>query len=294
MTNIYEIDFAKILPNNLEEEINMEKLIELKEIADKRKGYIGRRYTTMRTSRAFVSNKGYEYAYTSSEMSNKTNEEKALITSNIAFTDKEFANIINNSDFDKERLENYIIMLNNYKLNPNNTELLKLIKRETKNIIDYFLNMCGIIKPIIIINKIIEILTYNPNLLRTKGEKIIENSDLSNKKTLYNIDALDAIYYYPTKIDDKIALNFTFVCNCDNIVKKDLKQLYEIIEKLSAICKSKKVIFVPTVSSADHINELIRNKDEEFILQLEKSEIIYSKDHVLSDGFNSIANKKIR
>ena len=165
------IDYNKIITNNFNLNITEEELNTLKEIAIKEKNIIKAKYHTD-TIKEILAQKANETAYVNHRYNHLNMAEKAIIASNMVFDDEKFVNILNKGNFSYETLEVFIKLLNyvKYKIKSNNlnekdNKYLNTVNIFAKKLLNHFIKYTGINDINIIINKLNEVISFNPELL---------------------------------------------------------------------------------------------------------------------------------
>lgn len=174
---IMYIDYSKIITDDFKLFITNEQLAEIKEIANKERIYLKGRYSK-ETLKVLLSKKANEAVYINSRHQLKNSVEKALIASNIVFDDEKMARILVSGKFDRDSLETFIkllsylkIKVSNDTIDENDQKYLTIADNYAKKLINHFTKYIGGCEIDIIINKINEIISFNPVLLETKQNK---------------------------------------------------------------------------------------------------------------------------
>ncbi len=171
------IDYTKIITNDLNLLISPERLELIKAEALKERNYIKARYSHEYVKERLFT-RAYEVAYTTARYQEKSDTEKALLTANIVFNDDErFAEILRNGNFNLEMLSTYIKLLNyiqkakaeSKKVDEKYTKTAEIF---TKRLVARFQRIVGQNEPSIIINKINEIISFKPELLDTQKQHL--------------------------------------------------------------------------------------------------------------------------
>lgn len=175
------VDYSKVIVNDLKSILPEEKIEQAKLIAKTEKVNLKRKHDRHLSddTNIIINNRAIEIAYLGRDNTDKSETEKALIASNIVFDNNErFVEILKNGNLDKQILEKYIILINiiknkvdnNISLNEVDKKYIKIIDIFTKKLVILFSKYYNLIKPYIIINKITEILSLNPELLENKNK----------------------------------------------------------------------------------------------------------------------------
>lgn len=173
------LDYSKIVLKDLKNQINEEKYQELKKAAEpKRHEFLIKHSSNGIIDYPYIAKRAHEVTYIGSKYKDKNKYEQAIILSHIFFSNnKKFAEILLAGDFDKDTLDNLLNLLEyitNKKATCGLDEMDKqyekschtLILQINKHLKKYIGN---IDKGEIIINKISEIITYQPELLEKKS-----------------------------------------------------------------------------------------------------------------------------
>ncbi len=171
------IDYSKIITDNFRLFISDEKLGFLKAEAKKESMMIKGRYSNV-VLKEILSQKADEIVYIYSRNQSKNSIEKALLANNIVFDDENFASILSKGNFDAESLEVFIRLLSYLKtkiakddITENDKKYFDKADQYAKKLVNHFTKYIGKTNPNIIINKINELRSYNPELLDKKGTK---------------------------------------------------------------------------------------------------------------------------
>jgi len=171
------IDYSKIITEDLRLYVNATQLAELKDVASKERTYLNNRYHKD-TLRTILARKAEETVYVNARHQTRNNIEKAIIASEIVFDSQKFAEILLNCEFDINTLQTYIKLLNYLKakvanddIDQNDEKYLVIADNFAKRLVKHFIKFNGVSSQNIIINKINEILSFEPELLDTEGKK---------------------------------------------------------------------------------------------------------------------------
>lgn len=168
------IDYTKIITNDLKTLITEDRLMVIKDEATKESKFIRRNGLTDFV-KEHLFQKADEIAYTRTQHKNKTDVEKAILAANIALDDDNTVEALLKGNFDKETLKLYIALvdyvkrkkMNNSEIDSKYTDAVKVF---TKKLVKHFSNIfVGNPTPNIIINKINELLSFKPELLEVKN-----------------------------------------------------------------------------------------------------------------------------
>ena len=166
----------RIITTDLKQYISIERLNELREIAKKEKTYLNNRYG-ITSLKDILDRKAIEITYKYSRYQDLNNIEKAIIANNIVFDSEKFANILNNGNFDKKSLQAFLKLVNYFINNSGNNltetdkRYLEITDKFKKKLINHFKKQVGVTDISIIINKLNEVLSFEPELLEDKVNK---------------------------------------------------------------------------------------------------------------------------
>lgn len=166
------IDYSKITTEDLRLYIDATKLAELKEVAKSERTYLDNRYNKD-ILRTILAKKAEETVYINARHQTRNNIEKAIIASEIVFDSNKFAETLKNGDFDIDTLQTYIKLLNYLKakvanddeIDANDEKYLVIADNFAKKLVRHFIKYNGVSSQNIIINKINEVLSFEPELL---------------------------------------------------------------------------------------------------------------------------------
>ena len=171
------IDYSKIVVGDYSKLISEERLSLLKSLALDKKKFLDYQYKYMIGSEKLlvIIDKAFKFAYIDKDNCEKNKYEKTIIVNNIVFDNTRFAKILKIGNFDKDKLQKLIILVNYVKNKKDKNELSKddikyidVINIYMKELVRHFHMYIGQIKPEIIINKLNELLIYEPELLEDK------------------------------------------------------------------------------------------------------------------------------
>ena len=155
----------------------MQNLNELKEIAKNERTYLNNRYH-IEYLKNCLDRKAIEVAFKTAKYQNYNDNEKMIIASNIVFDNQKFASILNNGNFDIKSLQAFLKLVNYFVNNCNGNNLseddkkyLEIANKFERKLINYFKRQVGVTYFTIIINKLNELLTFEPELLTKKVNK---------------------------------------------------------------------------------------------------------------------------
>ena len=165
------IDYNKIITNNYNLYITEKNLNELKEIALKEKSIIKSKYH-VDTIKEILAQKANETAYINHRYNDLNMYEKAIIASNIVFNNDKFINVLNKGNFSYETLTIFMKLLNyikytieNGNINEKDNKYINTVNIFSKKLSNHFYKYTGVNDINIIINKLNEIISFNPELL---------------------------------------------------------------------------------------------------------------------------------
>ena len=176
-----KIDYSIIVTKDFKGLISQEEIENLRKNAKIDKNTLINKNTNRDGVRNYkrIANRAYEIIYFGSKYQTKNSIEKAIIYSYMAYdNNKRFAEILVKSGFDRDTLENLINLLEYIKNKKatvgldeidleHENKCLNLIKKIFEKI-NYYI---GELRPELIIIKINEILSYQPELLETNKDK---------------------------------------------------------------------------------------------------------------------------
>ena len=172
-----KIDYSKLCLEDYRTSVNDDAREAIKIIAQNQKAYLDYKYRHLIDGSKYgvISNRAKEFVTVNKENEARSFEEKTLLINNILFRNSEFAEVLNKGHFDFESLTTYIKLLcfakNNEEAANNNAKVSKAIDEYTTKLMRYFNKVYGKISPEYIINKINEVLVYNPELLERKDAR---------------------------------------------------------------------------------------------------------------------------
>lgn len=168
---------TKIIAVNLTKYISNKRLNELRNIAQAERTYLNNRYG-IACLKECLERKATEIAYHYARYQDKNNIEKAIIASNIVFDSKKFATILNNGNFDIKSLQAFLKLIDYFINNDYDNDLsgtderyLEIVNKFEKRLINHFKKQVGVSNPSIIINKLNEVLSFEPELLEQNNNK---------------------------------------------------------------------------------------------------------------------------
>ena len=182
----YNIEYDKIVTEDLKPLIDKITLTTLKEIAKLEKynlesttiNYTQNIYRQVE-SKPFINAKAYNRIYYSSKYQNISIEQKAIISANIIFNDNKFISYLCDSPFSSESIKEYLKIIKSCKKilstrQPTEKEekYITAVEKFTDKLSIYFAQCVGKVNSTIIINKLNEINSFNPELLEYKNTRI--------------------------------------------------------------------------------------------------------------------------
>lgn len=170
-----DIDFSKILPEHLNSIMTGEELNKIKELAEKERNLMARKqYNSPAYVRYFAAKRAEEIAFSTKYNDFSTNQ-RAVLAANIALTDEKIGEVLAGKELFGFEYLNHYIKLVNYFSNKKSEEFSqeevvskKFVDNYTKALVNRFTMYVGAISPALIINKINEILSFNPEVLNIK------------------------------------------------------------------------------------------------------------------------------
>jgi hypothetical protein len=287
------IQYDRIFLDDLKMCLSNEKMEEIRSYSMGARKRVDAMYP--KASIAVKFRKGIEFAYLAHVNQDKSDLEKALIASNFGLTNERFAEMLKDSKFDREYFETYLKLLKYTKarlaqgveLNEKDTRIKNKVELETKRLVNYFSKINGLASPEVIINKINEILSYQPELLRGKVETIMINNNGELKKDFANFENIECVYYHTNKDDNYESVNLYCVCDGDTISTAiDLPKLAEVYEKLVALFGEKGIAFNSSTLTIAGYEKLINERPE---LNAYNNNVIY-----LRNKSNFLIKSKVR
>lgn len=171
------IDYSKIITEDFKLYLSEEQVEELKKIAKKEKTYLTNRYNA-NTLRSMLDQKACEIVYINIRHQLRNNLEKAIIANNIVFDNERFASILNSGKFDYESLKTFMKILNYLKSKIANGDLTEKDQKYVRiadsfamKLVNHFKKYNGVSDQSIIINKINEVISYEPELISIISSK---------------------------------------------------------------------------------------------------------------------------
>lgn len=172
-----EINYSKIIPTHLNSFMTKEELERIKVLAEKEKALMQRKqYNASEFTKYFAPKRAEEIAF-STKYDGFSKTERSVIAANIALTDEKFQEILKGANemlTEFEYLNHYLKLIYHFKNKKNTTiskeemPALNYVNNFTIALMKRFTNYIGAISPEIIINKINEVLSFNPELLSKK------------------------------------------------------------------------------------------------------------------------------
>lgn len=172
------INYSKIIAENLTTQITPERLEELKNKGKIERSNIKRRYDT-NTLKILFAKRAEEIVYLKQEYQKYYDIEKGIILASIVFdNDEKFVHMLSMGNFDKETLEIFLHLLAFLKnkaandgLDESDERYINSVNKYAKRLVNQTARYIGLVQPEIIINKINQILSFNPELLESKENK---------------------------------------------------------------------------------------------------------------------------
>jgi len=132
---------------------------------------------------------------------------------------------------------------NNSILNDKEVTLINNVIKRTEVLVKVITKCVGDTTPEIVINKVSQIMSFNPELIPEKADIVLEATKKGIHSELKNFPEITEVKYYTTKEDKTTTINFVCVCDCTYITDMDLANLSEIMEDLRNTFAEKKMLF---------------------------------------------------
>ena len=172
-----KIDYSKLCLEDYRTSVKDDVREAIKLMAQNQRAFYDYKYRYLIDGSKYgiMATRAKEFVTVNKENAARSFEEKVLIVNNILFGNNEFAEFLNKGNFDFESLTTYIKLLcfakNNEEAVNNNAKVSKAINEYTTKLMKYFNKVYGKLSPAYIINKINEVLVYNPELLERKDAR---------------------------------------------------------------------------------------------------------------------------
>jgi hypothetical protein len=170
------IDYTRIITEDFKSFITDSELAELKEVARKEKAILTARYNPD-TLRRILERRANEIVTINAKYQAYNDYEKAIVANNIVLDNKKFASVLNSGNFDAESLDSFIKMLRYIKnrlangdYSEKDQKYMKIADNFAKKLVAHFAKYLGINNQNLLINKINEILSYEPELINKKND----------------------------------------------------------------------------------------------------------------------------
>ena len=169
-----KIDYSKLFLDDYRKTVSDERKDAISIVAQNQRAYYDYKYRYLLdgTRYGIMASRAKEFVTINKDNAAKSLEEKILLVSDILFENGEFADYLNKGHFDFDTLSTYIRLLSHaqkyeeeVKKNP---KVSKAISEYTTRLMTFFNRIYGRISPEFIINKINEVLVYNPELVERK------------------------------------------------------------------------------------------------------------------------------
>ena len=171
------IEFNKLITNDFKIYVSSERLAELQDAANMEKRYLVNKYSSG-VIKSFLDKKALEIANTSARYNSLNAYEKVILSNNIVFDNKKFANVLTSGNFDIESLQTFLNLINylkakvsNNALSESDSKYLTVATNFTKKLVNHFKKYLGVTDHTVIINKINEVISFEPELLMKKAPK---------------------------------------------------------------------------------------------------------------------------
>ena len=104
---------------------------------------------------------------------------------------------------------------------------------------------------------------------------------------LTEIDEIELIYATSKVADNKTYLNYTIICDVDNIVSKNsliiCKRIIATMSVITELLTRRNIIFSYTIKTSEDFERTINENHKKLSQKLATSEILYSKDSYYLD-----------
>ena len=174
------IDYNRIITNTTLQRMDEDRYNELREIAEAERTVALNKYHAYNVT-DYLAQRAHAVAYTNASSRELNQEEKAILEANITFDDDKFISILNKGNFEVISLETFVKLLsfmtykfkNNMKFSDDDNRYLNTIDIYAKKIVNHFTKNIGDVDQNIIINKLVEVVTYQKELLINNEKKRI-------------------------------------------------------------------------------------------------------------------------
>ena len=164
-----KINYSNVYVGNYRELLSDEELNNLILLASKQRKFLDYKYRQMidGTKYSMLIKKAFEFTNINRENNSRPDYEKNIIANNIVFSNSQCAKLLNIGKFDLKSLQAYIALIRIVKNNKENAnqKYVDAVNAFTIKLMNHFRKYVGSAKPEIIINKINELLTYEPELI---------------------------------------------------------------------------------------------------------------------------------
>ena len=220
------IDYSRILNNDIRE-ISQERLEEIKARATAAREAIKYKCHDESEVAEYMSPHAEEYAYIKAVNRDLSDDEKNILSANIMLTNRKLADILQNSGYQYKKLKAFIDIVTYIKRElaegkSSEEHLEKYInasEKFTKKLLTTFRKQIGKITSSQIINKLYEVMAYEPELLKSKEERFADAKE--NLQKLFedeNNTPIELMYYYADTDEKEIYINV--IINDDTINNK--------------------------------------------------------------------------
>ena len=166
-----------IVTVDLKQYISNDKLSELVKIANDERTYLNNRYR-VEYLKDCLDRRAIEIIFKGTKYQDRSNIEKIIIANNIVFSNQKYADILNTGNFDIKSLKAFLKLVNYFINNVSDDDLsdddkryLEIVKKFERKLINHFKKQVGVTDSAIIINKLNELLSFEPELLEENKNK---------------------------------------------------------------------------------------------------------------------------
>ena len=220
------IDYSRILNNDIRE-ISQERLEEIKSRAKAAREAIKYKCHNESEVAEYMSSHAEEYAYIKAVNRDLSDDEKNILSANIMLTNKKLADILQNSGYQYKKLKAFIDIvtyikreLSEGKSNAEHLEkYINTSEKFAKKLLTTFRKQIGKVTSSQIINKLYEVMAYEPELLKSKEERFDDAKE--NLQKLFEDEEntpIELMYYYANTDEKEIYINV--IINDDTINNK--------------------------------------------------------------------------
>ncbi len=166
----------RIVTVDLKQYISNNKLNELVKIANDERTYLNNRYRA-EYLKDCLDRRAIEIIFKGTKYQDRSNIEKIIIANNIVFSNQKFADILNTGNFDINSLRAFLKLVNYFNnvssddLSDDDERYLEILNKFERKLINHFKRQIGVTDLTIIINKLNELLSFEPELLEQNNNK---------------------------------------------------------------------------------------------------------------------------